>query len=396
MRNLATIQTVKTVEPIEGKDKIGLATFESVGYKVIVSKQDVKPNDKVVYFEVDSLLPGVPDFEFLRARCWSEKYNGHRIRAMKMGGIFSEGLALPLNHFRDLDSLFSRIINTGKCVDNFDVTEMLGVKKYDPEAFEEERLASRRASKRGPFMKFLFRFAFIRWIVNFVNSIFHPKQSKSWPRFLSKTDETRVQNLTYVFERFQGEDVYVSEKLDGQSATYAIHDKKFIVCSRNFALKRDESKYWQLADKYKLEEKLRLAVKDYGFDIAIQMESCGPAIQGNKYGFKEGQGFVFNVFNIKEKKYFGYNELLDFCIKYDLTHVPMLEVRKFDWKNVDELLKYADGYSIFGTKVLREGVVVRTVKYRAPETKMANMWSLKAISPSFVIKNQDNDYSTGK
>ena len=39
-RQLATIQKIKNIENIEGKDKIGLASFYSTGWKVIVDKSE--------------------------------------------------------------------------------------------------------------------------------------------------------------------------------------------------------------------------------------------------------------------------------------------------------------------------------------------------------------------
>lgn len=389
MRNLATIQTIKEIVDITGKDRIGLAVFDNVGFKVIVSKTELKAGDKVIYFEVDSLLPDQPEFEFLRSRCWNDKFQGHRIRAMKMGGIYSEGLALPISHFPS--------IITTKLNDGFDITSLLSVRKYDPEAIEEERCArlreEKRKSKRWAITKWLLTFVWFRWLYFTLDRLMAPKKKNTWPKFIHKTDETRVQSLTYVFEHFQGLDIYVTEKLDGQSVTFAIADKEFYVCSRNFRLKRDDSKYWYTATKYAIEKTLRQAVKDYGFDIAIQAEQCGPGIQGNKYGFEDTEIYIFNIFNVKSGSYFGLLEIQEFCQRYNLAMVPLIEQRKFDWTSVEQLLQYADGYSIKNKKTLREGIVIRSTKTRPPESKMANMWSLKVISPSFVIKHQDNNYS---
>jgi RNA ligase (TIGR02306 family) len=64
-RKLASIQTVNTVEPIPNADAI--EKIRVLGWWVVVKKGEHKPGDKVVYCEIDSLLPERPEFEFLRA-----------------------------------------------------------------------------------------------------------------------------------------------------------------------------------------------------------------------------------------------------------------------------------------------------------------------------------------
>lgn len=95
MHDLSTISVIQEIIPIEGKDRIVLATVEN--YHSIVQKDEFRPGDKVIYVYYDSILPVRPEFEFLRKRCWSEKYQGFRIRPMKMGSTVSEGLVLSLS-----------------------------------------------------------------------------------------------------------------------------------------------------------------------------------------------------------------------------------------------------------------------------------------------------------
>jgi hypothetical protein len=370
-RALATIQIVKNIENISGKDKIGLATFWGVGFAVIVNKAEVKPDDQVVYFEVDSLLPLEPWCEFLRARCFNEKFGGFRIRAMRMGGVFSEGLALPVGMFPGFEGLR----------DGTDVTDKLKVRKYDPEAAEEAALEAKK--KRSAFVRFLMSFWFVRVVHRW---LFGAKPKMVFPSFLSKTDEVRVQNIGYVFESFQGLDVVVTEKCEGQSVSYALHKKKFIVCSRNLQLAKDDSKYWQVAVAFDVEAKLRQAVKDYGHDIAIQCENCGPGIQSNIYKLDRVTPFVFNVFNIRDRRYFTHSEVAAFCLKYGFSTVPLVDCRKFDWQSMDELTAYANGESKICSGVIREGVVVRSLLGLSPEKNMSNMWSFKVISPNYLVK----------
>lgn len=108
MRNLASIQKILNLEPIEGKDRIVLATV--LGWKCIVQKDEFKVGDLCIYIEIDSILPERPEFEFLRPRCFSEKKGGFFIKTMKLGQTYSQGIIFPLtilgNIKREKDKIY--------------------------------------------------------------------------------------------------------------------------------------------------------------------------------------------------------------------------------------------------------------------------------------------------
>lgn len=97
-RKLASIRKISNIEPIEGADKIELATVD--GWKVVVAK-DVghKVGDLVVYCEVDSFLPIKEEFEFLRKSSYKKMGDkeGFRLKTAKLRGVISSGLILPLS-----------------------------------------------------------------------------------------------------------------------------------------------------------------------------------------------------------------------------------------------------------------------------------------------------------
>jgi RNA ligase (TIGR02306 family) len=88
MRKLASIKIIKAILPIEGRDKIVLAIVD--GWSVIVKKDEFQAGDKCVYCEIDSVMPELEQFEFLR----SKKF---RIKTMKMAGVISQGICFPLS-----------------------------------------------------------------------------------------------------------------------------------------------------------------------------------------------------------------------------------------------------------------------------------------------------------
>ena len=67
-----------------------------------------------------------------------------------------------------------------------------------------------------------------------------------------------MQNLPWVVDRFKDQTFYVTEKLDGTSATYFFNKGKFGVCSRKLQLHNPKSKYyWEVALKYGMEKVLK-------------------------------------------------------------------------------------------------------------------------------------------
>lgn len=244
MRNLASVQKILNIEPIIGADAIEKATI--LGWQCVVAKKDnFKVGDLVVYIEIDSILPEKPEFEFLRPRKF-------RIKTIKLKGQVSQGLVLPLS-----------ILPEGKYVEGTDVTEIIGVKKYDPQLELENRLFQEKIERNNnKINKFFSRFPWYRKL------FFKPNKS-TFPKFIKKTDEDRIQLFTNICERQTGVTFDYTEKLDGQSATYFLVQKpklfgvfnmgyEFGVCSRNLHLpKEDSSSYWTIAKQYNIEQVLR-------------------------------------------------------------------------------------------------------------------------------------------
>ena len=84
MRQLASIQRILKLEPIEGADAIEKATIE--GWVCVVKKGDFKVGDMCCYCEIDSIMPDRPEYEFLKPR-------NMRIRTIKLRGQISQGTA---------------------------------------------------------------------------------------------------------------------------------------------------------------------------------------------------------------------------------------------------------------------------------------------------------------
>lgn len=356
MRKLASIQRVRDVQPIEGKDRIGLAQIE--GWQVIVQKQDFKPGDLCIYVEIDSVMPEKPEFEFLRSKDF-------RIKTMKMAGAVSQGICFPLS-FQPQNKEWH---------EGDDVTDVLGVKQYLPTMDTEENTLPQK--KRYP-----------AWLMRFkqFRRIFLGKHKKKggFPDFISKTDETRIQNVPQM--QNDKEPYVVTEKIDGCSATFALvrhkrwllKDKfEYIVCSRNLRLPvNDGSIYYKVSEKYDIQKKLlgMIGNKDW---IAIQGECIGPKIQGNKYHVNEPHFFVFNV--VTPYGRMGSIDARNYVGTRDLNFVPIITDNFILPDTVQEMLEYAHDTSE-QCPTFREGVVVRSKDGKK---------SFKAVDPLFLLKHNE-------
>lgn len=358
MRNLATIQTISAIYPIPDADQI--ETAQVLGWQVVVRKaEEYRVGDSCVYIEIDSVLPDSnPAFEFMRERKF-------RVKTIKLRKQISQGLIFPLS-----------ILPTNKKYKvGQDVTDILGIKKYDPEAVAEN-MVCKRDKNLSWLGKILYRFSWYRrWFTK-------RGGMEKFPRGVHKTDEIRIQSCPHVLDIHRGENFYITEKLDGQSVTYYIDKKEFGVCSRNFILTVPKSgSYWGIATKYNMKELLQKAQKDYGINLAIQGENIGSGVQGNKYNLTGYEFYLFNVWDITHQRFFTLEEQIDFCLKYGLKHVPIYDFRSPLDITIPDLLKIADRKSMVNPQTPIEGIVVR----ECGRTTFDRV-SFKVINNEFLLK----------
>lgn len=341
MRKLATVQKIKEILPIEGADAIELAIVN--GWKVVVGKNvGHKVGDSVVYCEIDSFLPVKEEFEFLRKTSYkkmSDGSEGFRLKTIKLRGQVSQGLIIPI------DVLLKYGICSDDVYEGLEVSGMLGIIKYEPPVPAE--LAG---TAKGLF-----------------------------PGFIPKTDEERVQNLTEEYKEWvkSGKRFYVTEKLDGSSATFYYKDGEFGVCSRNLELLETEGNtFWRVARELDLENKMR----EFGINLSLQGELIGEGIQGNPYKIKGQTVRFFNLFDIDLHQYHSFH-MFEPIVKsqFGLEMVPVLDKSFTLPETIEEILAYADAKSELNPNFDREGVVIRS---------MDRTISFKVISNKFLLKEK--------
>ena len=360
MRNLATIRTIADISPIPGADKIEKCRID--GWEVVISKADnFKVGDSVVYIEIDSKMPELPQYEFLASR----KYI---VKTIKLRGQVSQGLVLPLA------VLPEGVYNVGD-----DVTDILGIVKYDPEAEKEEAIVKQnRKNTKNPIIRYLLRFKWFRKIY------LKPKISEQFPSWIKKSDEERIQNMPDLFKKLRDEKItlMVTEKVDGTSATYYLkkvgRKYEFGVCSRRRRLvTEDDSYYWNVARKFRIKDALGEIIGGCDW-VVLQGEITGDKIQGNKYPAKGGERFwVFNLIFPEEK--YDTVEIQEIIGEHGMYTVPIVEHDYTIPENgeIADIVEYVQGESQIYPRE-REGCVFRNKKYNV---------SFKCISPTFLIKN---------
>lgn len=378
-RKLAHIEIIKNLRPIKGADRIEVA--EVLGWECVVKKGEFNVGDKIIYVEVDSIMPEKPEFEFLRDRKF-------RVKTIKLRKQISQGLVLPLS-----------VLGPPEAIDHLDeddisldVTNLLGITKYlsPSELSEQSEIERRIKNNKNKLRKFMMRYSWFR-------RLFLSRKKKSgFPYWVSKTDEERIQNIPQVLEQFADKEVYITEKIDYQSVTFTgkmvprfsgklgklipLKKYKFVVCSRNMTTNNKSSLYWQIAKKYNIEQILR-----ENPTLTIQGEQGDTKVQGNKYGIKEPTMWVFNIIDHERNYHYNYREMFEFCQKFNLEIVPYIGLEQSSvilselGSTVQEIVEFSKGKSVLAD-IPREGIVIRCIE------NGQKLLSFKVVNPDFLLK----------
>jgi len=355
-RELANVLQINKLTPIEDKDRIELATVEN--WEVIVQKGDFKVGDLCLYCEYDTVLEPRPEYEFLRTRCYSKKYDGFRIRNMSMGGVFSQGIAFPLNLIPAEISI----------KEGMNVASILGVKKYDP---NEEPTAQLPPSK-NKIDKYLRKYKWYRSI----RRLGIGKKTAGYPKTVDKSSETNIQKKYNVLRKTP-HTYYVTEKLEGQAFCASLETKgifkkrRYNIYSHSCKRKVGDNSNW---DKVSTQFDIHNKLKGWDADYAIQGEIIGEGIQKNIYGIKGLDFYVYKVTDVKTGVALNCIALNTFCEVVGLKTVPVIKEYTELYDTLEEVLEESNAKSLINPKVLREGLVWRSVddqsigfKVRSPQ-----------------------------
>lgn len=403
MRELAYVVRVDAINPLPGYDRVERATVG--GWNIVVKKDQFKPGDLGIYFEIDSQVPAKEPFMFLEPKKF-------KIKTQKMCKTISQGL---LMHPSDFGWTVSNdIINTGNQelkVGDF-VTSILGViyasaednARKNAASDNKQKYQSMATRKKKLFKKMPFSWLMKRqWGRKLLFCFFGRKVDRIKTHFptkfngVSKTDSERVENMPWVLN--DKTPMIVTCKVDGTSSTFILEKKLFgkweyYVCSRNVRQldlnqknyhSDDENVYWEVEDKYHIKDFLKAYINKNGFKwAAIQGETAGigkkgAKIQGDPHKLGKLNFFAFDLINSAHGK-INPIEGKKILTEYNIPWVPIVNEAFTLPDTMDELKLQADGpCDIEGSSGLREGFVYR-----------------KADEPNFNFKNVSNKYLLGK
>ena len=408
MRDLASVCTIEKVWALEGKDKVQGASFKENSYEVMVSK-DIQPGMLVAFIQEGACLPVCKTWEWLRKRCYHDNLNGKEgflIKPQKFSGIKSWGLAVPLNELGLDETVYKKF----KAGDNLE--EVLGIWKYEPEEDASPRTSSKKAYPK--WVKFCLSHYLTRWIGRIWQKC-HQKSAGGFPTdLISKSDETTIQNMKGVLEKFAESKVNINAKLEGQSFTvvpvfgkrgFIVKKEEVVgayVCSRNNAYKiEDNSIFWDMMRKYDIVKKMKEIWKIEHKAYILQGEQVGPNIQDNIYDFKQNYWYIFTVKDYSTLKQLPYEGQVKVADKFGMRVVPLLWTgtlndvmpdvdtavafaEKASWEPIDgdrihSWLNLENKGKLWKDYMQHEGVVVRTVDYDKDNN----------IGISFKVKNMD-------
>jgi RNA ligase (TIGR02306 family) len=290
----------------DNADSLGITEVD--GRPCIVRLGEYNEGDLAVYIPIDSIVPtSDPHFAFLSERA---KNGPHRVRAMRLRGVFSMGLLIRA----DPDM-----------VEGDEVGDRLGITHYEaPEGNGSEESGY---SGRDPG----------------VCPVYDIESARKYHRLL-----------------IEGEEIVLTEKIHGANARFVFHDGEFWVGSRNnFKTREGAGMWWAVAEAAGLEEKLAIWP-----DLAVYGEVYGQ-VQDLKYGRTGHELIVFDMLEVKTRRWLDHDQMKACAAALGLQTVP--EIYRGPWcaEAKDALWSLAEGASIAANGAhVREGWVLKPTKER--------------------------------
>jgi hypothetical protein len=356
MSKLASIQKIVSISPIEGADAIECATI--LGWNIVVKKGEYKVGDLCCYIQIDTVMPEKEEYDFLRER----KY---RVRTIKLRGQISQGLIVP--------------VPKGNWKEGDDVTEIIGVKKYEKPDNNPERYEKPRRPKTW-YAALLYDLKY-----NYLYKLFPSLKNKSRSPFpthlVSITDEERIQNIPNALNSYAGKNFVVSYKLDGSSITI-IHSKsfwksKFRICSRRFELHDKKNDWYKVFVTTNFKDEILKLVQHFGTnDIIVQGEAIGK-FNGNHHNLQSDQIRLFNIY--VDGKRLNQADFFAVCLSLNIPNCPLYKHVVLN-HSLDEVLEMSKIKDVLNPSVDVEGLVWRCVE---------DNFSFKVINNNYLVKNKE-------
>ena len=309
----AQVVVIDAIVPMKGYDSVELALVS--GWQAVVGKGQFKVGDHVIYFSINSMMTPIPELQSLKTHEEKTIVDGiektttytRPLKTKKFRDYVSQGLITPLGWF-------------GIPADTPVGTMLDIVAKYIP---REEKSVYATGVTRG-----------------------------TWPKFIPKTDEERIQNAVRQLEKIKYRKIVVLQKFDGTSTSFVFFNSRWFICGRNYELlePKGNETYFEAAKITDVQRKMT----ELGRNIAIQCETIGRKINGNRHGVDKISSYVFNIYDINESRYLDWDEVEKICEELDLVTVPVVFTGTF----IDYIKQIANKMGIEDNEYVRGNDIV--------------------------------------
>jgi RNA ligase (TIGR02306 family) len=367
------VAEIKEIKPIEGADKIELAVIN--GWNCITQKGNYQAGDLVICATTDAVIPQklAEDLDvtnYLRS--------GNRVRTIKLKGVYSECLIIPFSYG-----------NNNKLKEGSDVMNILGVFKYEPPA-KQIQLASGKKVRydENPNFHIYYKFPNIKN----VPGIFTEEDEVEITRKIHGTNARYgivKKKKVSLLDRIK---IFVSKKFNFLPESWYWSEYEFVVGSHNVEKGSDSQGFYdtnvwyEIADKYKIEEKLwkavrRESVSVIGQGLILYGEIYGAGIQKNyDYGLKD---IKFAGFDVKINGEYEAPTMSKIIIEI-ILELPYVKVLYYgEWNQFIQDIFVMNNF-IPGTKIPEEGIVIK--HHTGERSKVA-----KVINPDYSIYSEKKD-----
>ena len=319
-----TIETIKTIDPIEGADRIQRATLEGLPFQFVIGKDIYKVGERVLYFPIDALIPA----DVAQKMGVYGKLAGKakdRVKTIRLRNCISQGVVGPLSLLGPIDLIESLTIPTPE-----GITAFLRVVKYEPPSILE----------KGANLRAL-------------------------PCNLTIYDIEGCERNSDVVEFLKPHLCYISEKVEGSNFSVSYDGTKIWVNQRRHTIEllegAEKHTWWKIAEEQNLTELAKKLYAEYGLTATLYGEMTGPGIQGNIYKLPSHKIFVFDI-KLGED-FMNASDFIKFTTENNINTAPSLGVMKLEdflapFKSVIEA---STGNSLIYPGTLREGIVIKPI-----------------------------------
>jgi RNA ligase (TIGR02306 family) len=358
------------------------------GYQSIVKKGQFKTGDLAVYIPEQSVLP---PWVLRRLNMWDEEKGkgglagskGNRVKAVQLRGVTSQGLLLPLSYkaprtdiilyndegwFLENENGYSKPVWEGK-----DVTELLGVVKYEPPI--PVHMTGEVVNVHGKTLKYD--------IENIKN---YPSVAEALMTFGIECSITEKIHGTFCLLGFYPENVHDEiprgNVLIGSKGLAA----KGLVFKDNDANTNNlYMRAFKAHDKWP-----NMDTVEFKEPIFLLGEVFGKGVQDLQYGLNDIEFRLFDVYFGKpgEGSYADVDQLEEVASAYGLKTVPEL----FRGPLTPQIIaEYTDGLDTITGSHIREGIVIKPVQ------EMRNIYTgrtiLKSVSERYLNRRNATEYN---